>query len=77
MKKIFALGMTIVLSLTFLVGCGKLNVADNGKLNIATVIFPEYDFARAVAKEHANISMLVKPGASIHSFEPSPDDIKT
>ncbi|MDR0516720.1 MAG: metal ABC transporter substrate-binding protein [Fibromonadaceae bacterium] len=48
-----------------------------GKVNVIATIFPLYDFARAVAKESANIKMLVLPGASIHSSEPSPADIKS
>jgi zinc transport system substrate-binding protein len=48
-----------------------------GKLNIVATIFPLYDFARASAKESANIKMLIHPGASIHSYEPSPADIKS
>jgi len=46
------------------------------KVNAVSTIFPLYDFARATAKEHANLTMLTLPGASVHSFEPSPADIK-
>ena len=46
------------------------------KINALATIFPLYDFARATAKEHANLTMLTLPGASVHSFEPSPADIK-
>jgi zinc transport system substrate-binding protein len=40
-----------------------------------TTVFPAYDFARAVAGEMADISMLVRPGSEAHSFDPSPRDI--
>ncbi|MDR3071926.1 MAG: metal ABC transporter substrate-binding protein [Clostridiales Family XIII bacterium] len=46
------------------------------KLNIVATIFPEYDFARAIVGDKATVSMLTDPGASIHSFDPSPSDIK-
>jgi zinc transport system substrate-binding protein len=46
------------------------------KINIVATIFPLYDFARANAKGQANITMLVSPGSSMHSYEPSPADIK-
>jgi len=49
----------------------------DGKINVVATIFPLYDFSRAVAKEQANIAMLTLPGSSIHSYEPSPADIKT
>jgi len=48
----------------------------NGKVNIVATIFPLYDFSRAAAKDLANITMLTPPGSSIHSYEPSPADIK-
>jgi zinc transport system substrate-binding protein len=46
-----------------------------GKLEIIATIFPQYDFARAIAGDRANVTMLVRPGAEIHSFEPTPKDI--
>ena len=45
------------------------------KLNIVVTDFPCYDFARAVAGENADITMLIKPGAEVHSFDPTPADI--
>ena len=50
---------------------------DGNKLKIVTTNFPSYDFARAITKEDAELTMLVKPGAETHSFEPSPQDIIT
>lgn len=45
------------------------------KINIVGSSFPEYDFARAIVGNNANVAMLTPPGASVHSFEPSPSDI--
>ena len=64
----------IVLGLIFLTGCNK-NESDN-KLKITSTSFPGYDFARAITKDNANIKMLLKPGAEMHNFEPTPQDIK-
>jgi len=44
-------------------------------LSIVCTNFPCYDFARAVNGSDANIRMLIKPGAEVHSFEPAPSDI--
>ncbi len=77
MKKILALIIAVFLIGTVFTGCnGTKKATDNGKLNIVATIFPEYDFARAIAGDKANISMLTKPGASVHSFDPSPADIQ-
>ena len=48
------------------------------KESIAKVIssnFIGYDFARAVIGDSNEISMLLKPGAEAHNFEPTPEDI--
>ena len=42
---------------------------------IVTTIFPYFDFARAVIGNDNNIHLLIKPGAEIHSYEPTPADI--
>lgn len=74
MKKI----ITFIISACMLAlsGCGteaEKPAADG--LNIVTTVFPAYDFARSVAGEKANVTLLVPPGAESHSFEPSPQDI--
>ena len=45
------------------------------KLSIVTTIFPQYDFARQIAGDHAELTMLLGPGEESHTFEPTPQDI--
>lgn len=45
------------------------------KIQVVATIFPPYDFARAAAGGKANLTMLIKPGAEVHSFDPSAADI--
>lgn len=45
------------------------------KLQIVCSSFPCYDFARAIAGDLAEIRLLIKPGAEVHSYEPSPTDV--
>ena len=47
---------------------------DGGRLRVVTTMFPYYDFARAIAGEHADVSLLLSPGREAHSFEPTPLD---
>lgn len=80
MKKIFNFILTIAI-LTILTGCKNNNIStnsniENNKINIVTTIFPAYDFARQIAGENADITLLIKPGAETHSFDPTPQDIK-
>lgn len=52
----------------------------DGRLKIVTTVFPAYDFARQVAGDNAEITMLLSPGSSGHGFEPTPQqmlDIKS
>lgn len=46
------------------------------KIRIVCTNFPGYDFARHIVKDHGEVTMLVKPGTDVHSFSPSPKDLK-
>lgn len=75
MKKILCF-IVIIANILFVCSCKKDDLEnDYKKINIVTTIFPQYDFARAVAKEKANIEMLLKPGMESHSYDPTPQDI--
>lgn len=69
----------VALCVLFLGACKDKEQApkQDGKLNIVATIYPLYDFARATAKEQANIKMLAPPGSSIHAYEPTPADIES
>ena len=75
MKK--AAALIIMLSL-LLCGCGTSQPepeTDDMKLQIVCSCFPAYDFAREIAGDRAQITLLLKPGAEVHSYEPSPKDV--
>jgi zinc transport system substrate-binding protein len=46
-------------------------------LSIVATIFPQYDFVRAIAGDTGAVAltMLLKPGAEAHTYEPTPQDI--
>ena len=67
-KTFFAL--FLVLALT---ACGTAFAGEEP--SIVCTSFPCYDFARAVAGENGQVKMLIKPGAEVHSYEPTPADI--
>lgn len=58
-----------------LIGCRFVKQQDNDKINIVTTVFASFDFARQVAGDNANITLLIKPGSESHSYEPTPKDI--
>ena len=65
--------MCAVLSMLALGMCGLAE----GKLSIVCTDFPCYDFARQAAGALAEVTMLLKPGAEAHSYDPTPADILT
>lgn len=52
-------------------------VPQQKRLTVVTSLFPLYDFARAIARDKAAVSLLLPPGVESHSFEPRPGDILT
>lgn len=72
--------LLIVLSLTAmavagLTGCTRGEQQASTKLQVVTTLFPLFDFARIIAGDRAEVTMLLPPGMEPHSFEPKPNDI--
>ena len=81
MKKKTVLNLfLIIFTCSLLVGCNGKNVdgtnENAGKdIKIIATLFPQYDFAREIAGDKADITLLMSPGVESHSYEPSPSDI--
>lgn len=79
MKKLLAFFMALFLC-AGLAACGNKDSAPAASkkepIKIVVTNFPEYDFVRQITGDKAKITMLLKPGAEAHSFEPSPKDIQ-
>lgn len=73
-KGLLALFMlTAIVSLT---ACaGKKESTNEKKLTIVTTLFPDYDFARQIAGDKAEVKLLLSPGVEAHDYDPSPADI--
>lgn len=56
------------------VASGK-EVSQEERLKVVTTIFPYYDFARQIAGDLADITMIVPAGMDTHSFEPTAEDM--
>ncbi len=71
--------LALLLCVLLLCGCAAPPAAeaDGGRLRIVTTLFPYYDFARAVAGDRADVTLLLSPGREAHSFEPTPLDAVT
>lgn len=75
MKKLLCLIMALLM-IFIMAGCENPDTVTTDRLQIVAVSFPEYDFARAVAGEKADITMLIPPAGEVHGYEPTVSDIK-
>lgn len=79
MSTVFILTLAIGL---FCAGCAKggdvkgdaTDVTDK-KIKIAATLFPQYDFARQIAGEYADVTLLLPPGMESHSYDLRPADM--
>lgn len=77
-RRILSFLLCIGLSMVCLSGCFLPNEGSEsaeGKLRIVATLFPQYDFAKAIAGDKADVSLLLPPGAESHNYEPTPQDI--
>ncbi len=56
-------------------GKTESDTADKDMMSVVATGFVQYDFARSIAGEHADVKMLIHPGNEVHTYEPSPSDI--
>ncbi len=57
-----------------LTGC-QTEVSDDGKPEIICTLFPQYDFARQIYGDQADVTMILPPGTESHMFDPTPEDM--
>ena len=68
-------GLVLSLLTGMCAGCSPAADVDDGKISIVATVFPQYDFARQIAGDRADVKLLLKPGMEAHSYEPSPKDM--
>lgn len=83
MKKTLSFMIAAAIIIFLLEGCALKtdkdvpaeNDARSGKISIVATLFPQYDFARQIAGDKAEVTLLLPPGVESHSYEPAPSDI--
>lgn len=72
--------VTVLLAMVLLAantyGCGAAATPASGKIQIAASIMPLGDFARQVGGDLVTVSVLLPPGADVHSYEPTPQQMR-
>lgn len=47
----------------------------SSQVSVVATLFPPYDFARQIAGNYADITLLLPAGSESHTYEPTPQDI--
>ena len=72
-------GVVVAVCVCLVAGCGGVTSARRGKQSGKKVVVTTFtimaDMVREVAGEAAEVESLIRPGAEIHGYEPSPRDI--
>ncbi len=68
MKRILSVLLLIVMAVTCFTGCGASEDGEP-KISVVCTVFPQYDFVRNIAKDKADIKMLVPLGTESHDFQ--------
>ena len=74
MKRILTLISAALLCCTLLASCGAPQ-ADDGRVQVVATLFPQYDFAKNIAGDRADVALLLDFGADAHTYDPTPADI--
>ena len=74
-KKRSGLALILALILAVLAGCAQPVQTQQGTLHIVATLFPQYDFARQIGGDRAQVTMLLPVGMDTHSYDPTPADI--
>ncbi|MDA8429520.1 MAG: zinc ABC transporter substrate-binding protein [Geobacteraceae bacterium] len=72
---LFVVMSIMAIAVIVLAGCKRRDQGASAKLQVVTTLFPLYDFARTIAGDQAEVTMLLPPGMEPHGFEPKPNDI--
>lgn len=65
----------IIIGLILIFNKQTIPIKEEGKITVIASIYPVYDFAKEIAGDKANVSMLLSPGVEIHDYEPTPQDM--
>lgn len=79
---LYAMSIFIMAVSVFIVGCAKEGGNDGDtqrdsdkKIKIVATLFPQYDFARQIAGDYADVTLLLPPGMESHSYDLRPSDM--
>lgn len=74
---IFILGLIIIIGGAFILfpKVTHHGETETSKISVVTTLFPLYSMAQEIGGTYADVTLLLPPGVSPHSYEPTPSDI--
>ncbi len=69
------LALAVLAVMAFSCGKNEAQPQKQQKIVVLATLFPLYDFARSIAGDRADVTLLLPPGVEAHSFEPRPGDM--
>ena len=75
MKRIICVVAVVTAIVCMMCGCKSELLPKTDKLNVVVTAFVHYDFVKQIAGDTAEITMLLKPGNEMHTYDPSVSDI--
>lgn len=70
------LSAVVLLATVLWAALAGLAGSEEARPTVATTIFPLYDITRQVAGPAAEVALMLPPGASPHTFEPTPSQVR-
>ncbi len=74
LRRLNWIALTLVVLIA--VGCGRISEPSQGRMVVAASIAPLYDFSRQVGGSLVEVKLLVPPGASPHTYQLEPAQMK-
>ena len=69
----------LIIVMTVIVMCFKTEttIKDENKIQIVATLFPQYDFAKQIVGDKADVKLLLSSGVEAHNYEPTAKDMMT
>jgi zinc transport system substrate-binding protein len=67
--------LLVMFALILALSCGK-DQADVERIGVVVSILPLADFVEQIGRDKVEVTVMVPPGASPHSYEPKPDQLR-
>lgn len=76
MRKRKLLSVLCAVELLFCTACQtSAPVPKPERIQVVATVFPQYDFAKTIAGDYAEVTLLLSAGQEMHNYEPTPLDV--